>query len=129
MAGVLGIGGDLAEWTESEHELARALIAQYKGMRHIVQHGSQYRLGEPARTASAVQYVTADRRESVVLIYQEAQQYDSQPRPIRLRGLDADAVYHLDDGSALSGAALMGHGLMPVLTGDYASQVVQLKIG
>ena len=129
MAGVLGVGGDLTEWTESEHELARTLIAQYKGIRHIVQHGSQYRLGKPARTASAVQYVTADRRESVVLIYQEAQQYDSQPRPIRLRGLDPDASYQLDDGSMMSGAVLMGHGLMPVLTGDYASQIVQLKIG
>lgn len=128
MAGVLGIGGDLTEWTETEHDVARALIAQYKGFRHIVQHGSQYRLGEPARTTSAVQYVTGDRREAVVLVYREAQQYDSPSLPIRLRGLDPDAVYRLDDGSTLSGAALMGHGLVLELTGDYASRIVQLKI-
>lgn len=93
-----------------------------------MQHGSQYRLGEPARTTSAVQYVTGDRREAVVLVYREAQQYDSPSLPIRLRGLDPDAVYRLDDGSTLSGAALMGHGLVLELTGDYASRIVQLKI-
>jgi alpha-galactosidase len=127
MAGVLGVGGDLTEWTEADLELAGELIAQYKEVRHVVQHGLQYRLGEPGRSASAVQYVTADRRESVVLVYQEAQQYDSQPRPIRLRGLDPGTIYFLDDDSTLSGAALMGHGLLPVLTGDYASQLIRLK--
>jgi alpha-galactosidase len=126
MAGVLGVGGDLTEWTPSELDQARELIAQYKQVRHIVQHGPQYRLGEPGRSASAVQYVTRDRRESVVLIYQEAQQYDSTPPPIRLRGLDPAVIYHLDGGTALSGAALMAHGLTPTLTGDYASQLIRL---
>lgn len=126
MAGVLGIGGDLTEWTEGEADLARGLIAQYKQVRHVVQHGLQYRLGEPGLSASAVQYVTADRRESVVLVYQEAQQYDSQPRPIRLRSLDPDATYLLDS-SPVSGAVLMGHGLTPTLTGDYASQLIHLR--
>jgi alpha-galactosidase len=126
MAGVLGIGGDVAAWTADEKELARGFIAQYKGIRHIVQHGRQYRLGEPGRGASAVQYVTADRRQAVVLAYQEAQQYDSQPPPLKLRGLDEAGVYRLEDGSTWSGAALMGHGLWLEFTGDYASCAVQL---
>ncbi|MFC5260979.1 GH36 C-terminal domain-containing protein [Kribbella qitaiheensis] len=66
------------------------------------------------------------RRESVVLVYQEAQQYDSQPPPIRLRGLDSAALYRLDDGTTLTGAVLMAHGLTPILTGDYASQLIRL---
>ena len=126
MAGVLGIGADVAAWTAEEKELARGFIAQYKGIRHIVQQGRQYRLGEPGRGASAVQYVTADRRQAVVLAYQEAQQYDSQPAPLRLRGLDKAGLYRLDDGSTWSGAVLMGHGLELEFTGDYASCSVQL---
>ena len=126
MAGVLGVGGDLTEWTAEELEQARELIAQYKQIRPVVQHGLQYRLGEPGRSASAVQYVTRDRRESVVLIYQEAQQYDSTPRPIRLQGLDPAVIYRIDNSAALTGAALMAHGLTPTLTGDYASQLIRL---
>jgi alpha-galactosidase len=128
MAGVLGVGGDLAAWTGEETAEARRLIGQYKRIRHIVQHGRLHRLGEPARSAAAVQYVTADRSESVVLVYQEAQQYDSHPRPIRLRGLAEDGRYRLDDGgTTLSGAVLMGHGVIPSLTGDYASTLIHLE--
>ncbi|MEV6283795.1 alpha-galactosidase [Kribbella sp. NPDC051770] len=126
MAGVLGIGGDLDAWSDEEREQARELIAQYKTIRHVVQHGAQYRLGEPGRSASAVQYVTRDRTESVVLAYQDSQQYDSQPPPIRLRGLDPRAVYELE-GATWSGAALMAHGLHLHLTGDYASRLITLR--
>jgi alpha-galactosidase len=76
---------------------------------------------------SAVQYVAADRRESVVLAYQEAQQFDSVPRPLGLRGLSADAVYRVDGGVELTGAALMSYGLLLTLTGDYASQLIRLE--
>ena len=126
MAGVLGIGGDLAEWSAEETALAGELIAQYKSIRHVVQHGEQYRLGDPGRSVSAVQYVAADGGESVVLVYQEAQQYDGQPAPIRLRGLDRDATYSLD-GATVSGGFLAGHGISPTLTGDYASTLLHLR--
>ncbi|MEV0621431.1 alpha-galactosidase [Nonomuraea sp. NPDC050404] len=128
MAGVLGIGGDLNAWTAEETEEARRHIARYKEIRHIVQHGRLHRLGEPGRSASAVQYVTADRAESVVLVYQEAQQYDADPAPIRLRGLVPEGRYRVDGGAVLSGALLMGHGITPRLTGDYASTLVHLEL-
>ncbi|MEU4191980.1 alpha-galactosidase [Kribbella sp. NPDC026611] len=124
MAGVLGIGGDLTEWTADELALARALVAEYKEFRHVVQLGAQYRLGEPGRGLSAVQYVLDG--ESVVLAYQEAQQYDSAPRPLRLRGLDAEATYDVE-GEVLSGSVLMASGLSLVLTGDYASRLIRLS--
>lgn len=127
MAGVLGIGGDLNAWSAEEAEEARRLIAQYKEIRHIVQHGRLHRLGEPGRSASAVQYVTENRKESAVLVYQEAQQYDSNPAPIRLRGLAPDGRYRMDRAAVLSGALLMGHGITPQLTGDYASTLIRLE--
>lgn len=126
MAGALGIGGDLTAWPDAAVEEARALIAAYKQVRHIVQFGRQHRLGEPSRSAAAVQYVTADRAESVVFVYAEAQQFDLHVVPIRLRDLDPGASYRLDDGTTLSGAALMGHGIAPALTGDYASTMIRL---
>ncbi|WUJ70492.1 alpha-galactosidase [Kribbella soli] len=122
MAGVLGIGGDLTEWSAEELSSARDLIAEYKSVRHVIQHGAQYRLGEPGRGVSAVQYVTDDRQESVVIVYQEAQQFDSPARPVRFRGLDPQAVY-----GDLSGAALMSSGVHLSLTGDYASELLHLR--
>ena len=41
MAGVLGIGGDLTAWTEDELKEAAELIAAYKRIRPVVQHGTR----------------------------------------------------------------------------------------
>lgn len=119
-------GGDLTAWPDDAVAEARELIAAYKQVRHIVQFGRQYRLGEPSRSPAAVQYVTADAAESVVFVYAEAQQFDLHVVPIPLCGLDPAASYRLDDGTTLSGAALMGHGIAPALTGDYASTMIHL---
>ncbi|WP_328988451.1 alpha-galactosidase [Kribbella sp. NBC_01245] len=128
MAGVLGIGGDLTAWSAAETAEAAELIEVYKRIRHVVQLGRVHRLGEPSRSASAVQYVTSDADEAVVFVYREAQQYDSLVRPIRLRGLQAGGRYRLDGGEVVSGDVLMNHGIAPVLTGDYASTLIHLRL-
>ena len=69
-------------------------------------------------------FSTSAPRESVVLVYQEAQQYDSAPRPLRLRGLKPEATYSYEN---LTGAALMSHGIFLDLTGDYASKLIRLR--
>ncbi|MGX9885319.1 alpha-galactosidase, partial [Streptomyces sp. NPDC002276] len=56
MAGVLGVGGDLFEWTEEELAEAREWIALYKEIRPLVQHGDLHRLRPPTGGLSAVQY-------------------------------------------------------------------------
>ena len=42
--GVLGIGGDLNRWGSEELARAAELVSVYKGVRHLVQLGEQYRL-------------------------------------------------------------------------------------
>ncbi|MGH1552885.1 alpha-galactosidase [Streptomyces sp. L7] len=90
MAGVLGVGGDLSEWTAEELAEAREWIALCKEIRPLVQHGDLHRLRPPTGGLSAVQQTR--RRER-------------RPRPApgaalrragtgaRLRGLDPTASY------------------------------------
>ena len=44
MTGALGLGANLLKWTAAEMQEARDHIETYKRIRHIVQHGSLYRL-------------------------------------------------------------------------------------
>ncbi len=46
-AGVLAVGGNLTEWSEAELDEAAEHVAYYKRLRPVVQHGVQYRLGDP----------------------------------------------------------------------------------
>lgn len=127
MAGVLGVGGDLSEWSADELDEAAELIARYKAVRSIVQHGQLYRLRPPSSGLSAVQYVTADRSQAVVLAFLGAQRFGERPPVLRLAGLDPAARYQVDGvGDPLTGAALAGFGLPVRLNGDYASTLLHL---
>ncbi|HKN57042.1 MAG TPA: GH36 C-terminal domain-containing protein, partial [Amycolatopsis sp.] len=127
MAGVLGIGGDIVKWPDADLALARELIALYRDIRPVVQHGELYRLRPPVDDGLvALQYVHRDR--SVVFAYRQAAHFNAPARPLRLAALDPAARYHdPDSGRTHSGAVLLGHGLaLDLPGGDFASTVVRL---
>jgi alpha-galactosidase len=126
MAGVLGVGGDLSEWTEEELAEARQWVDLYKEIRPLVQHGDLYRLRPPSGGLSAVQYVRGD--ETVVLALLQAQHYGEPLPALRLRGLDPTASYEcLETGEVHRGGVLLHHGLRTGLRGDLDATVLRLR--
>ncbi|MGW0844697.1 alpha-galactosidase [Streptomyces sp. NPDC002787] len=126
MAGVLGVGGDLTEWTEEELAEARDWVELYKEIRPVVQRGDLYRLRPPTGGLSAVQYVHGD--EVVVLAWLQAQHYGEPLAPLRLRGLDPAGTYECrETGEVYRGAVLSHHGLRTGLRGDFDAAVIRLR--
>ncbi|MFC2076909.1 alpha-galactosidase, partial [candidate division KSB1 bacterium] len=137
MAGNLGVGGDLGEWSGEDKKTAAELVAQYKTIRHIIQLGDQYRLKSPFEgNRMAVQFVTRDGSESVLFAFQTLEtlpmttENTSTSDRLVLHGLDPDAVYTISgDGGEMkaSGAALMTAGIPVELDGNYSSKVIVLR--
>ncbi|MFG1641990.1 alpha-galactosidase [Amycolatopsis sp. NPDC049252] len=129
MAGVLGLGGNLPRWSAAELEEAAALVALYKEIRPVVQHGELYRLADPARSAwTAVQYVLGD--SVVVFFWRRPAEFARLFTPPRLAGLNPAARYRDQDGGLHHGAVLLSHGIDVDLPGSgYASVVVRLTRG
>ncbi|WP_033281757.1 alpha-galactosidase [Streptomyces sp. NRRL F-525] len=126
MSGVLGVGGDLSEWTEEELAEARRWVDLYKEIRPLVQHGDLHRLRPPRGGLSAVQYVRGD--ETVVLALLQSQHYGEPLPTLRLRGLDPTASYEcLETGEVHRGAVLLHHGLRTGLRGDLDATVIRLR--
>ncbi|MGW7380892.1 alpha-galactosidase [Streptomyces sp. NPDC054794] len=126
MAGVLGVGGDLAEWSEEELTEAGEWVELYKEIRPVVQRGELYRLRPPEGGLSAVQYVLGD--EAVVLACLQAQSYGEPVPALRLRGLDPTASYECrETGEMHRGAILLHHGLRTGLRGDFDAAVFRLR--
>jgi alpha-galactosidase len=126
MAGALGIGGDLAHWTDEELKEAAGLVAAYKRIRPAVQDGTAYRLtGEGA--LSAVEFALGE--EFVVLAWCPSRPFGHDPAPLRLAALDPAATYRdQDTGATYDGAVLMAAGLpLDLPAGDYASVLVHLR--
>ncbi|MFJ2901103.1 alpha-galactosidase [Streptomyces sp. NPDC087212] len=126
MAGVLGVGGDLTEWSEEELTEAAEWVDLYKEIRPVVQRGDLYRLRPPGGGLSAVQYVRGD--EAVVLAWLQSQSYGNPAPALRLRGLDPTASYECrDTGEVHRGAVLLHHGLATGLRGDLDAKVIRLR--
>lgn len=129
MCGGLGIGTDIGKLSEEEMAEYALWIKQYKQWRHIVQRGNLYRLLSPRRHPySAVEYVTEDQGEALVLLFVNNPMTDRLIPPVRLQGLDASARYALSTGEQLQGSTLMRAGLPFGFDGDFQSKVIHLKM-
>jgi alpha-galactosidase len=126
MAGVLGIGGDLLEWSAEERAEAATWIGLYKAVRPVVQLGDLYRLRPPGDGLSAVQYVRG--ADTVVLAWLHAQSFGEPVPPLRLRALDPAAGYRdVVTGVVQRGAVLAQRGLRTTLGGDLDAAVFHLR--
>ncbi len=108
MAGALGIGGNLLEWSEEQRDTAARHIASYKILRPLIANGDLFRILSPHETPySAFMYVAKDKSEAALFAFRtHVSRMGAKPR-IRLPGLEADAVYRIEDtGVELSGRAL-----------------------
>ncbi|RXZ79867.1 alpha-galactosidase [Paenibacillaceae bacterium] len=128
MMGSLGIGGNLLNWSEEELEESRLLVDEYKSIRHIVQKGEQYRLLSPRKgNTAAVQYVSGDQSESVLIALMHPQKFQNPSPRVYLRGLKSDALYQVTDiDQPVSGSALMYRGIDINLHQDLASKLLKI---
>jgi alpha-galactosidase len=128
MAGALGIGGDLATWTKEELAEAADLVAAYRRIRPIVQHGVMRRPPTDGH-ASAAHYASADGAEHAVLAWRTTTGYGVPAATVRLVALDPAATYtDQDRGVHYDGAALLSEGLpLDLPGGDYASTLIHLR--
>lgn len=130
MQGGLGIGANLNNWSAADFAQAKDLIASYKSVREVVQHGSLYRLVSPRNNSNlaATESVALDRSSAVAFVFLHSQQMRRPTPPVFLQGLDRDALYSVrpiygqlsdDAPRTASGAYWMGHGITANLKGDY----------
>jgi alpha-galactosidase len=129
MAGSLGVGGNLKQWSPEELDEARQLVSTYKSVRHVVQLGHQYRLSSTRDSpVGAVQYLGQDSREVVVLAFWGLRRFGPYPAWLRLAGLDPVARYRqVGTDSERSGAELMQFGIELRGPLDFGSTLVHLE--
>ncbi len=125
MAGTFGYEMDVRMLDETEQEQVRQQIRDYMRYERIIRQGDYYRLTSPWENAELAvwQFVTKDRRESLVSMVALHSKANPPFRRIRVKGLIEDAEYRIEgDDRVYRGSALMHAGLpVPVLWDDYQS--------
>ncbi|BBI32683.1 alpha-galactosidase [Cohnella abietis] len=132
MMGGLGIGANIGKWSNEELEEAKRYVELYKEIRHIVLHGSLYRLESLQRSnIAAYQYISEDQQEAVIFTFLQSQHFGSEQRSLLLQGLDPAASYEVSrvglEAVIRHGSNLMNVGIPLLLKGDYSSELIRLK--
>jgi alpha-galactosidase len=129
MSGSLGIGGNLAEWSDEQRAEAKELVAAYKAVRPIVQLGRLHRLASTRNgSLGAVQYVSRDDNEIVVLAWSGTRRYSPWPARLRLTTLDRSGRYRdRKSGEEHLGSVLEELGLLLPADQDFMSMMVHLE--
>src|SRR5205823_7839028 len=107
MAGVLGVGGDIAKWSEADRNTAKEMIALYKEICPIIQQGTVYQLMLPtASDRVALEYLSPDRQQGVLLLYTMrdplagSAEAERVTRVVRFLGPDPNASYAIQSDAS-----------------------------
>jgi hypothetical protein len=126
----------ITDWDDAQIEQTRQAIKEYKGLRGLIRDAKIIHLQPPRHNVNrvgwgwdAIQAVSADRSESVIMVYRALGGPTSWT--VHPRGLDAEAAYrvHLTDrGDTLSmtGAALARDGVELALD-ELSSEVLRVS--
>lgn len=115
MSGNFGYEMDLSKLSKTEMEQAKEYLNTYKRIRHTVQFGDLYRIGNPfTDDRTAREFVSEN--QAVILTYQRTAQLNGEEWRIRMHGLDPKAVYSYN-GKEYTGEVLMNLGVRIMLEG------------
>ena len=149
MSGRLGMEIQPQDMTESEKELCRKAIAEYKEIRPVVQQGDIYRLVSPYDKlgVASLMYVSP-KKDEAVFYWWKMEHFHNQHLPrVKMAGLEPETYYRIHElnridkqpldceGQVFSGAYLMSNGLeLPynhlvdrTEKNEYASRVLRLE--
>ena len=130
MAGSFGYELDLNTLPQEEKEEVRKQVSDYKKYYELIHRGDYYRLNAPGdgKEFVAWAFVSEDKKQVLVNLVVTHTRANNKPLFMKLKGLDPDAGYYMEDGRSLSGSALMNAGIcIPSVSGEYRAVQFELK--
>ncbi len=129
MLGSMAIGKDISKLEGEEREELIGYIKEYKAIRHIVGLGDIYRLVSPLEKSYAVfEYISKDKKEILVFLLGQSMQFMQVPERLRLRGLEKDKKYEVENYGIFTGNGLMTVGLPIYIRGDMQSELIKIRL-
>lgn len=115
LSGTFGYELDITKLSDEEKELVRQQIQNYHEWNDIVREGNHYRLTENfgQTNIAAWSWVAQDQKEVLVTVIRKNSEPCgiNPPLHLKLRGLDPDKLYELDDKRRSHGKTLMNAGI------------------
>ena len=129
--GTYGLELDVNKMTDEEKVEIKRQIEEFKRHYELIQRGEYSRLRSPYEQESLYciwQVSASDKSEALVCAVKYKNESSARPEIVRLRGLDENKYYKVNDDKIYQGATLMYNGLMLANGwGDYESQLYYIQ--
>ena len=120
----LGFDIGLKDLTAEELDYCQQAVANWKRLQPAIMDGDQYRLVSPYETNHmAVNYVTKDQNKAVLFAYDVHPRFQEKLMPVKLRGLDAQKNYKVEEINLMPGTESTFKANGKVFSGDYLMKV------
>lgn len=131
LAGTFGYELDITKLSEKERGMIREQTKLYHAYHPLIREGDYYRIAswQENHLYDCWEVAAKDRSEAIVTYVQVLAEANKKSRKIRLKGLDVNARYQLEEtGQIYSGAVLMYGGIqIERRMGDYQSRILHFR--
>lgn len=129
--GNFGYEMDIIALPQSEKDMIRKQINEYKQIRELIQKGLFYRLISPFEgNETAWMVVAEDRREAVIAYYRVLAEANSGFKYLKLNGLDVEKEYRVNGGKKVYGGdelMFIGLNIDEISNGDFKSKLWKIE--
>jgi alpha-galactosidase len=134
MNGQYGFSSRVFDWSPEMKQHATDAVRLYKRLRQVIMGADVYHLTPPPAHNdptgwSAIQYVSPDRKRSMVTVYRLAQ--SNATEALKLRGLDAERKYRVtEEGQprgVLTGREVSTRGFPVKIDAEWRATVIELQ--
>ncbi len=131
LAGTFGYELDITKISESDREQIKEQTLMYHKYHPLVREGDYYRIAswQHNHLYDCWEVVSSNRREVLLTYVQVLAQANFKSRKLRLKGLDPNGLYRLEENGALySGQVLMSAGFLVKRSfGDFVSHLFHFE--
>ena len=131
LAGTFGYELDVTRISEEDRRMIPKQVEMYHKYNDLIRTGDYYRILSYKEDGQfdAWQVVSKDKSEALLFCIQVMRRPNYHSRRIKLKGLDKNAIYQVENmEKEVSGAALMHAGFpIEVMSGDFEGKIVYVK--
>ena len=96
--GTTGYELDTTKFTDEDRETVRAQVEEFKAIEHLVQNGDLYRIDSPFDSIYFNEMIVSkDKTEALLVVYRRLAVPNADVKRIRLKGLDPDKTYRIEE--------------------------------
>ncbi len=129
LSGTFGYELDITKIKQTDRDMIIEQVKMYHKHNDLIRRGDLYRISNTFESEySCISYVSKDKTEALIIYVEVLKRPNHKARLVKLKGLDENIKYKINDNNILQGSTLMNAGIIiSDINCDFDSKLIHLK--